>query len=108
MLNCTWDDLETKMVLSRLERPLEEQRKLQNFYQNLREEYRKRRRTVASVRVEPAAELNTLENALRTHWIAAESLEAALRYMRYRHDDFKIMEARFLDMIPLLSGSPLD
>jgi hypothetical protein len=48
------------------------------------------------------------ENALRTHWIAAESLEAALRYMRYRHDNFKIMEARFLDMIPLLSGSPLD
>jgi hypothetical protein len=56
MLNCTWDDLETKIVLSRLERPLEEQRKLHNFYQNLREEYRKRRQTVASVRVESAAE----------------------------------------------------
>jgi hypothetical protein len=34
------------------------------------------------------------ENALRTHWIAAESLEAALRYMRYRHDNFKISRGR--------------
>jgi hypothetical protein len=42
------------------------------------------------------------------HWVAAESLEAALRYMRQRHDDFMIAEARFLDTIPLLSGSPLD
>ena len=42
------------------------------------------------------------------HWVAAESLEAALRYMRHRHDDFIIAEARFLGMIPLLSGSPLD
>jgi hypothetical protein len=42
------------------------------------------------------------------HWVAAESLEAALRYLRQRHDDFVISEARFLDMIPLVSGSPLD
>jgi hypothetical protein len=42
------------------------------------------------------------------HWVAAESLDAALEYMRLRHDDFIIMEARFLAMIPLLSGSPLD
>jgi hypothetical protein len=42
------------------------------------------------------------------HWVAAESLDEALRYMRQRYDDFFIMEARFLDMIPLLSGSPLD
>ena len=42
------------------------------------------------------------------HWVAAESLEAALRYMRLRHDDSTITEARFLGMIPLLSGSPLD
>jgi hypothetical protein len=41
-------------------------------------------------------------------WIAAESLDAALRYMRLRHDDFVIKEARFLGMVPLLSGSPLD
>ena len=42
------------------------------------------------------------------HWVAAESLDAALRYMRQRRDDFTIIEARFLGMIPLLSGSPLD
>jgi hypothetical protein len=48
------------------------------------------------------------EGAPHEHWVAAESLEAALRYMRRRHDDFIIAEARFLGMIPLLSGSPLD
>jgi len=42
------------------------------------------------------------------HWVAAESLDAALRYLRKRHDDFMITEARYLGMIPLLSGSPLD
>jgi len=47
-------------------------------------------------------------NAPEVRWVAAESLDAALRYMRQRHDDFTIMEARFLGMIPLLSGSPLD
>jgi hypothetical protein len=43
-----------------------------------------------------------------THWVAAESLDTALSYLRKRHDDFTIAEARFLGMIPLLSGSPLD
>ena len=42
------------------------------------------------------------------HWVAAESLDAALVYLRKRHDDFIIKDARFLGMIPLLSGSPLD
>ena len=42
------------------------------------------------------------------HWVAAESLDAALLYLRKRHDDFTIIEARFRSMIPLLSGSPLD
>ena len=42
------------------------------------------------------------------HWVAAESLDAALRYMRQRNNDFTITEARFLGVIPLLSGSPLD
>ena len=42
------------------------------------------------------------------HWVAAESLDAALLYLRKRHHDFVITEARFLGMIPLLSGSPLD
>ena len=44
----------------------------------------------------------------QVHWVAAESLDAALLYLRKRHDDFMITEARFLGMIPLLSGSPLD
>jgi len=48
------------------------------------------------------------DNAPDVHWVAAESLDAALRYMRQRNDDFTITEARFLGMIPLLSGSPLD
>ena len=47
-------------------------------------------------------------DAPEVHWVAAESLDAALRQMRQRYDDFIITEARFLDMIPLLSGSPLD
>jgi len=42
------------------------------------------------------------------HWVAAESLDAALVYLRKRHDHFMIMEARFLGMLSLLSGSPLD
>lgn len=41
-------------------------------------------------------------------WVAAESLDAALLYLRKRHDDFTITEARLLGVIPLLSGSPLD
>ena len=48
------------------------------------------------------------DHAPEMHWVAAESLDAALSYMRKRHDDFIIAEARFLGMIPLLSGSPLD
>jgi hypothetical protein len=43
-----------------------------------------------------------------THWVAAESLDAALQYLRKRHEDFTIAEVRFQGMIPLLSGSPLD
>jgi hypothetical protein len=42
------------------------------------------------------------------HWVAAESLDAALRYLRKRYGDFTITEARFVSVIPLLSGSPLD
>jgi hypothetical protein len=56
MLNYTWDDQETQIVLRRLATPLEEQRKLRNFYLNLREEYRKARHTIASVRIKSAAE----------------------------------------------------
>ena len=42
------------------------------------------------------------------YWVAAVSLDAALLYLRKRHADFTITEARFMGMIPLLSGSPLD
>jgi hypothetical protein len=48
------------------------------------------------------------EHAPEVHWVAAESLDAALLYLRRRHDDFVIREARFLGIIPLVSGSPLD
>jgi hypothetical protein len=48
------------------------------------------------------------DDAPGVHWVAAESLEAALGYMRRRYDDFIIAEARFPGMIPLRSGSPLD
>jgi hypothetical protein len=48
------------------------------------------------------------DHVAEMHWVAAESLDAALVYLRQRHDDFIITEARFLSMIPLLSGSPLD
>ena len=40
------------------------------------------------------------DHAPEVHWVAAESLDAALRYMRQRNDDFIITEARFLGMIP--------
>jgi len=48
------------------------------------------------------------DHAPEVHWVAAESLDAAILYLRRRHDDFMIAEARFLGMISLLSGSPLD
>jgi hypothetical protein len=50
----------------------------------------------------------TLSETPEVHWVAAGSLEEALRYMRLRYADFVITDARFQDMIPLLSGSPLD
>jgi hypothetical protein len=48
------------------------------------------------------------KNAPQVYWVAAGSMEEALLYMRQRYDDFVITEARFVDMVPLLSGSPLD
>ena len=48
------------------------------------------------------------DNSPAIHWVAAESLDAALRYMRQRNHDFLITEARYLGMVPLLSGAPLD
>ena len=48
------------------------------------------------------------ENIPEAVWVAAESLDAALQYVRQRHEDFVITAARFVGMIALLSGSPLD
>ena len=55
-----------------------------------------------------SSEILSDEHAPQVHWVAAESLDVALRYMRQRHDDFSITEARFVGVIPLLSGAPLD
>jgi hypothetical protein len=46
--------------------------------------------------------------AREVYWVAAESLDEALRYLRQRYADLQIMEARCAGMIALLSGSPLD
>jgi hypothetical protein len=54
------------------------------------------------------AEILKDDHVSEMHWVAAESLDAALLYLRKRHDGFMITEARFVGMIPLLSGSPLD
>jgi hypothetical protein len=35
------------------------------------------------------------DHAPEMHWVAAESLDAALIYLRKRHGDFMIAEARF-------------
>jgi hypothetical protein len=48
------------------------------------------------------------DHAPEVHWVAAESLDAALLYLRRQHGNCMITEARYLGMIPLLSGSPLD
>jgi hypothetical protein len=57
--------------------------------------------------VGPTGILND-DHAPEVQWVAAESLDAALLYLRRRHDDFTIAEPHFLGMIPVLSGSPLD
>lgn len=48
------------------------------------------------------------ENIPETVRVAAESLDAALQYVRQRHEGFIITAARFVSMVGLLSGSPLD
>jgi hypothetical protein len=46
--------------------------------------------------------------AREVYWVAAESLDEALLYLRQRYADLQIMEACCAGMIALLSGSPLD
>lgn len=41
MLDYTWSDLEAEIVLRNLNIPVEEQRRLHDYYLKLREEYRK-------------------------------------------------------------------
>jgi hypothetical protein len=48
------------------------------------------------------------DHAPEVYRVAAESLDEALRYLRQRYDDLRIMEARCAGMVALLSGSPLD
>jgi hypothetical protein len=48
------------------------------------------------------------DKSQEVHWVAGESLDLALHYLRQRYADFIITEARFLGMVALVSGSPLD
>jgi hypothetical protein len=48
------------------------------------------------------------DHAPDVYWVAAESLDEALRYLRQRYDDLQIVEARCVGMVALLSGAPLD
>ena len=45
------------------------------------------------------------EEAVPIEWIAAGSLDQALRFMRRHHPDFIIMKAVAIGMIAILSGS---
>ena len=48
------------------------------------------------------------EKEAPNEWIAAESLDKALRFMRRHHPDFIIMKATAIGMIAILSRSPQD
>jgi hypothetical protein len=48
------------------------------------------------------------DKSQEVHWVAGESLDVALQYLRQRYADFIVIEARFRGMVALLSGSPLD
>lgn len=49
MLDYTWSDLEAEIVVGNLNLPVEEQRRLRDYYLKLREEHRKRTRSAAPV-----------------------------------------------------------
>jgi hypothetical protein len=46
------------------------------------------------------------EEEVPVEWIAAGSLDQALKFMRLRHPDFIIVKAAAIGMIAVLSGSP--
>jgi hypothetical protein len=54
------------------------------------------------------ANVSSDDPAREVYWVAAASLDEALRYLRQRYDDLQIMEARCAGMVALVSGSPLD
>jgi hypothetical protein len=54
------------------------------------------------------AKVSSDDCAREVYWVAAESVDEALRYLRQRYDDLQIMEARCAGMVAILSGSPLD
>jgi hypothetical protein len=47
LLDYTWNDLEAEIVLGNLNVPVEEQRRLRDYYIKLREEYRKQTQSSA-------------------------------------------------------------
>jgi hypothetical protein len=52
VLDCTWNDRETEIVLRNLNVPVAEQQRLQRYYLKLREEYRERLAVLASSKKE--------------------------------------------------------
>ena len=54
MLDYTWSDLEAEIVLRNLNIPVEEQRRLRDYYLKLREEYRKATHSPAPIESEEA------------------------------------------------------
>jgi hypothetical protein len=54
------------------------------------------------------AKVSSDDCAREVYWVAAESLDEAVRYLRQRYAGLQIMEARCAGMVALLSGSPLD
>jgi hypothetical protein len=55
VLDYTWSDLEAEIVLRNLNVPVEEQRRLRDYYLKLREEYRKATDSPAPIEPEEAA-----------------------------------------------------
>jgi hypothetical protein len=54
------------------------------------------------------ARVSSDDRARELYWVAAESLDEALGYLRQRYASLQIMEARCAGMVALVSGSPLD
>jgi hypothetical protein len=55
VLDYTWSDLEAEIVLRNLNVPVEEQRRLRDYYLELRAEYRRATHSPAPIEAEEAA-----------------------------------------------------